>query len=255
MTTSRRTNMWPLECFASCQQIYYHSDRKNTKVKQSAENGLLYLFDGDKRRYSLFLSCSRSVCSQRLLTLSSVLTVLSCTQTLLLLLPNTPSFSPLSASPSFFSLSYSLLCLLSPLPSLPVSMGASTQPFLFFYNSFCGIFLWMCAGKGGGGGGQSPCVCVQLSILICLVAVGGRLVLVTGCVCAIWRCSCLFLIAYLKVTNFLRTLQVFLRNEQEHKVTPVCVYVYGGWRMHPCVFIRDSLHRLEPPLWQAGERR
>lgn len=92
-----------------------------------------------------------------------------------------------------------------------------------------------------GQSSEPACACVLLSILICCVAAGGRLVLVAVCVCVIRRCSGLFLISSLQAKLLAYTLQVFLWKITRHKGTSVCL----------CVPLRmggEGMHVLETPL-------
>ena len=83
-------------------------------------------------------------------------------------------------------------------------------------------------------------MCLLLSMLICRAAAWGRLVLVAVCVCAVWRCRCLFLITLFKTSCMHH--RCSSGNQQDtwgHISVCLCEPLSGGWGMHAHVFIKD----------------
>lgn len=189
----------------ACHQKHLHRGDKTSK--QSVQSGLLYLGVSDEYSSSrLCLSPAFWFCRLLLSTHESlrVLTVLSCSPQIF---STSSSLHPLLFSLQCLSLqcyrsSASLVCVLSRLASpLPFSVPTPRAGRFFAFQFF---FVWdysvnVCQERRAdfffGGGGRTQ-LCILMSWAVA-TAVWGRLVLVVCCV--IQRCSCLFLITYLKV--------------------------------------------------------
>ena len=204
---------------------------------------------------SLFLSVVPSLSALTVCSLkSSVLTVLSW-------LPPPPQH-PLLLSPRCLSLPfYSFFaCFFFFSHILPPSLflnRAPTQPSSHFYFSFVWNFsMNVCreSRRGLRGGRVTMCtVCLLHYILICRAAAWGRLVLVAVCVCAIWRCRCLFLITFFKTSCIrCRCSSGNQQNTWGHISVFMCAFKWGVRNAHMCIYYGPPFTSCSPHCDKLG---